>query len=236
MSYPGLPESQPGKDLVIGASLAALSSIPVVGGPASSIIASAVAAKQRARDEEFWAWTSARVRLLETRIGDFRFDATDDEFFAAAHKALRAAQETSNQQKRQLLAEAIVNSGSWSSIPLDRRERYLDLTTRLTPEHIKLLHYLHDPKAWLDLHHPGAAQTILNAPMMSAGQVIQEHVVRGDADVIRAAFAAIEDLVDERLTSLGLNSIGTGAGALNSRTTADGKGLLEFLGDLPVQL
>jgi hypothetical protein len=88
----------------------------VVGSIPSSTIAAALAAKQRAVGEEFWAFLTARVERLKQSTGARGVDPSDVEFYAAARRASRTAHEIGNREKRRLLAEALADAGSWSVI------------------------------------------------------------------------------------------------------------------------
>ncbi|WP_143736340.1 hypothetical protein [Plantibacter flavus] len=230
MSFPELPEASPVRSVAAGAALGVISGVPVVGAIASSTIAAAVASKQRARDEEFWSWIAARVRMLE-RDREAFFDPGDDEFFAAVHRALRASRETADQDKRRMLAEAVVNAGSWSSVDLSRRERYLDLISTLTPAHIRLLRFLDTPREWLDRHRPGATTEIAAIPNWSFREVMKRFLFDGDETLTMSASAAVADLIAERLGYVDLSRSATYASVLETRTSEDGADLLRFLGD-----
>lgn len=229
MSFPQVPETSPLRSVATGVALGALSGVPLVGPIASSTIAEAVAAKQRVRDEEFWAWIAARVRVLEGERGAF-FGPADDDFFAAVHRVLRASRETADQDEHRMLAEAVVDAGSWSSIDLGRRERYLDLITTLTPAHIRLLRFLDAPRDWLDLHRPGAAIDIDAKPSWSFYHLRQQFLFENDHARTTAAVAAIHDLIAERLGYVDLSESSEYANVLESCTSDDGSGLLKFLG------
>ncbi|AZH83550.1 hypothetical protein EAO79_12045 [Plantibacter sp. PA-3-X8] len=131
-----------------------------------------------------------------------------------------------------MLAEAVANAGSWSTTDLNRRERYLDLISTLTPGHIRILRYLSSPQGWFAKHRPEAISEISNSYMQSVGQVLSRYFFEGDEELARRGFDAVSDLVAERLVQVDLSTIGTGPGALESRTTADGESLLSFLGDI----
>lgn len=224
------------RDVATAAVVGVVGGLPVVGSVLSSTIAATLAAKQRAVDEEFWAFLAARVERLEQSSGARRFDPSDAEFYAAARRANRMAHETGNREKRRLLAEALADAGSWSVISLDRRERYLGLVTQLSPDHVRALHFLRDPGLWLQQHHPGSLTSVKGAPMTSVRAVFDEYVLGGSTALAREINSLLEDLQAERLAGMGLQTIRRGTDALGSHTTADGNGFLTFLGELPEKL
>ncbi|QOD44293.1 hypothetical protein [Clavibacter zhangzhiyongii] len=226
--YPETPEESPAQSVAVAVGMGALGSIPLVGGMVAGGLSAVIAAKQRERDEEFWAWTAARVRALEERLAGV-FDPTDDEFFVAAQKVIRASRETADQEKRRLLAEVLAESGSWSDIPYDRRERYLDVVVRMTPWHMRVLSYFQDPSGWF--HRRGLEHELyrLSGSMTSIVQVATDYVVPADLPFE----LIVSDLERERLVDVPLHTLMTGSGTVDARTTGDGAGLLGFLNGAP---
>lgn len=115
-------------------------------GPAAPIVASFLTealGHDRGRNNDDWAaMTNARLASLEDH--GVRVDATDPEFVAAVNRLQRASSETADREKRALLANVAAHSGSWSTVPYDRREEYVRLVSDLTPADLRVLAYFDD--------------------------------------------------------------------------------------------
>lgn len=230
MSYPDVPESSPTRDVATGAGLGLLSSIPVVGGVLSGGIQAALQAQQRQLDEEFFAFLAARVARIEASTQQ-SFDPLDPEFIASVNKVRRAAHETSDSEKQRLLAEAAAECGTWSRIPVSRRERYIDYVIRLTPWHIRVLVFFRDPARWFAARDINVAQIKSHILMGSIQQLLSDHVARGDTTLLGHILSVIGDLNRDGLTDVPLRSGMSAEGVFAPRITPEGSGLLDFLGD-----
>jgi len=223
-----MPENRPAQGIAVGVGVGAIGSLPIVGGMVAGGLSAAIASKQREQDEEFWAWTAARLRAVEGRLASV-FDPTDDEFFVSAQKMIRASRETADRDKRRLLAEVLVESGSWSAVPYGRRERYIDLVVRLTPWHVRLLSYFRDPADWFRRQGLDQELSRLTGNITSIAQVMEQYVVP-ESVPLRLLVA---DLEREQLVDAPLATIMSGSGTVDSRTTTDGDAFLRFLNDAP---
>ncbi|MBO0979280.1 hypothetical protein [Microbacterium sp. SD291] len=88
------------------------------------------------------------------------------EFIAAVTRAQRASAETASQQKRQRLAAAVANGGSWAPFAATEREQFTRLVDEFDALHIWLLHYFTNPRAWLqarDLYRQGIFESRTSA-------------------------------------------------------------------------
>lgn len=142
-----MPEERPLVTVAQSTVLGIISSLPGLGGVAGALQGIAQAAAH-GRLEDWWAMVAARLSSLE--VGVQRIASLDDpEFVSALHRLTRAAQETADDEKRSSLAAALAHSGSWSSLPVDDRERMERLVTDLSSREVKLLRIIADPKAWL---------------------------------------------------------------------------------------
>lgn len=147
-----VPPHEPAEDTLAFAGKAALSLVPVVGPLAAETLAHALETRQAERQHEFnvaiaQALTDAISRLDEAAtIEDI---VGSDEFIAAVTRAQRAAAETASHHKRQRLAAAIANGGSWAPFSASEREQFTRLVDEFDELHVWLLHYFTDPTGWL---------------------------------------------------------------------------------------
>lgn len=227
-----VPPHEPAEDTFAFAGKAALSMVPVVGPLAAETLAHALESRQAQRQHEFntaiaRALTDALDRLddaatLESVIGS-------DEFIAAVTRAQRAAAETASRLKRQRLAAAVANGGSWAPFSASEREQFTRLVDDFDELHVWLLHYFTDPAAWLrarDLYaqHANLMMGGIEGPLGSAMQVSPQ-VWRGPVE------QAAAELDRAGLASIPLMTMMTSQGIFAPRTSEKGRRFLAFLNE-----
>lgn len=148
------PEEHPRKGWAAAFSGAILQSIPVAGPLAATVATEAIRQAQGRRVEEWAAMVSARLDSLE-RVG-VNVDVTAPEFLSSLARLQRAANETADSEKRQLLALAAAHSGPWSSVPYSRRTEFVELVSSLTPAEISVVAWCDDVRdpdgSWPDAY------------------------------------------------------------------------------------
>lgn len=212
--------------------LAGLQMVPLGGGAIAQVVGDALAQKSRKRDLEFFEILAARLNALNLTVeGWSAADAfDDDQFVAHSHRLVRAAQETANDEKRQMLAAALASSGSWSPLSEREVERFVDMVARYTPLHAMMVKYFENPIAWLSQHSTtwtGSGSYLAG----SMGSVLQQHVFAGD-DVYPAEVGRVcNELQGDGLIDLpGLSTMMTGQGITAPRIKPLGIKFLAFLG------
>jgi hypothetical protein len=223
-----MPESSPARDIATAAALGLVGSLPGLGA-ISATAQAALSAAARQRDEEWWAMVSARVAHLERQLDRvLQFD--DPQFVAAAYRLSRAAQETADDAKRRALAAILADSGSWSTLPADDRERLEQLVRELSGRDIVVLHAFQDPRGWVEAREPGAAAGYESMMMGSTGSFVDQHLARGLATSGASLRTTISGLQRRGLVEVPLSTTMTGGGILQKRTTSAGDELLAFIG------
>lgn len=144
------PDSSRSRNTIVQMLAAAGRSVPVVG-VGVDVIMGAVSAAQRERDEEFFAHVAASSKLTAERV-DAIAAGEEPEFVATAHRVVREAQATADETRREMLARVLANSGSWSPFPPDDREEMASIVISLTSRQVAVLHFLSDPRAWVERH------------------------------------------------------------------------------------
>lgn len=119
---------------------AAVSMIPVVGGPAAVIVNRSFGSAVQRRNERIFAEIATDVELLVQRLDRIEPDAllASEEFQAAVHRTFRAAQETPSDDKRKLLRNALLN-GYVANDVVPQRDVFLSIMARYQPEHVLVL-------------------------------------------------------------------------------------------------
>lgn len=119
---------------------AAVSMIPIVGGPAAVIVNRSFGSAVQRRNERIFAEIATEVELLLQRVEAIEPAAVlaSEEFQAAVHRAFRAAQETPSDDKRKLLRNALLN-GYVAVEVIPQRDAFMSIMTRYEPEHVLVL-------------------------------------------------------------------------------------------------
>ena len=119
---------------------AAVSMIPIVGGPAAVVVNRSFGSAVQRRNERIFAEIATEVELLLQRVEAIEPAAVlaSEEFQAAVHRAFRAAQETPSDDKRKLLRNALLN-GYVAVEVIPQRDAFMSIMTRYEPEHVLVL-------------------------------------------------------------------------------------------------
>lgn len=227
-----VPPHEPADDALAFAGKAALSMVPVVGSLAAETLAHALESRQAQRQHEF---NVAIARALTTALDQLDETATiedivgSDEFIAAVTRTQRAAAETASRQKRERLAAAVANGGSWAPFAATEREQFTRLVEELDALHIWLLHYFTDPAGWLqarDLYqqHANIMMGGIDGPL---GSALNVHPDVWDGPVKQAA----ADLDRNGLASIPLTTMMTAQGIFAPRTSSKGQRFLAFINE-----
>lgn len=221
-----MPEHDAKKDIAIAVGLGALGQIPGLG-PAAAAIQAKLQAVSRERDEEWWAMALARLSSVETAVEGV-VDFSDSEFIAAAHRFLRAAQETADDGKRERLAAALAHSGPWSDLEPDYRTRMERLVVDLSTREVNLLQILSNPRGWLEERDSAAVGAYDSKPVGSSFDFIDEYIAGDDLGAKAAVRVSIEELERRGLLSINRGMI-TGSGILTDKVTGPGREFLRYL-------
>lgn len=227
-----VPPHEPAEDTLAFAGKAALSLVTVVGPLIAETLAHALETQQAERQHEF---NVSIARALSDAIQ--RLDGSEtiddiirsDEFIAAVTRAQRAAAETASLRKRERLAAAVANGGSWAPFSASEREQFTRLIEEFNELHIWLLHYFTDPAGWLkkrDLYeqHANLLMGGIDGPLSTALGV-PERNWRGPVK------QAAGDLDRAGLASIPLTMTMTAQGVFGPRTSPKGQRFLAFLNE-----
>jgi hypothetical protein len=130
---------------------AAFSAIPVIGGPAAELFAFVIAPPLQKRQHVWMEELAERVEKLEKKTGIAAESLRDSPaFIDAVLTATQAAIRTSNEEKRDALRNAIVNSVLSNAPPPEEQQLYLSIVDALSPWHLRLLYLFKDPVAWFE--------------------------------------------------------------------------------------
>ncbi len=116
-----------------------------------------LAVSDRRRQETWLKEVATTVDALRQKEGLSIGDVTNDAVFVGAViKGLRIVRETQRQEKLQLVANAVGNSGSWSANTDAVQVFFMRLLERYEPEHMMLLSACDDPQGFIQRHKQSA--------------------------------------------------------------------------------
>jgi len=205
---------------------AGLGAIPYAGAAASELLSAIVTPPLERRRNEWMNEIGEALRKLESQMGVVLESLQEkEEFIDVAIEATQIAIKTSNQQKREALKNAILNSALPNPPEESLQKMFLSFIDTLTVWHLRLLDLFNDPPAYIQKHN-------LQFSNISAGAM--RHLVE-------KAFAELQgrrdlydliwkDLYSRALVNTdGLNTMMTRSGILAKRTTKIGKLFLDYI-------
>ncbi len=210
-------ELTPG-DMIEITAKTALSMIPVGGTLVTCVWDSIRANAAQRRMDEWKALLEHRLQNLETTIEDI---GSNERFATAIMKATDSALKTMEEEKREYLADAVLNS-----VDCELNESimmmYFDYIDKYTLWHIRILNFFSNPQKF-----PGivAEKYFMGSPMTPLCDVYPELGDRQDiVDKI------IKDLHNDGLMNTGdIHGIMSGGGMVASRTTSLGSEFISFI-------
>lgn len=202
---------------------AALSAVPIAGGPAAELFGAIVPTSLERRKRRWAEEVATRLRALEAERGVSIEDLAGDEAFVSLLiEASKIALGTHLEEKLQLLGACIESC----AIPEERDDfmamRMLRWVDELSPEHFVVLSYLANPRGWFEKHG-------LEQPNLAAGSpwfLMQKAQLGIDEGVLEVVAL---DLRERGLGGESLHVMMTDAGAWSPRSTGRGEMLLRFV-------
>ena len=185
----------------------------------------------RAADERRIAvWREQVTECLDElaeRVNGLSVEALfeDDEFVDALAAAARIAEKSSADDKRRALQNALFNIGAGNAPDADRNTIYLRYIEELTPSHLMLLRFMHDPPGYFV-----AAGLAWPDVMGGLGSILKSVFPAWAKDAAGFLDTLMGDL--DRLglvSSPGLGTMMTGTGLRQSRTTTKGREFMAFI-------
>ena len=208
---------------------AGISAVPVVGSPAVELFNTIIAPPIRKRQQEWMESVADGLRRLEEKqkcvVDELK---ENDAFIDTVMQASQAAVRTANEEKRQALRNAVLNSAGPHPPDEAKRQMFVNLVDTLTVWHLRILALFANPAAWFTAH----------------GKTMPQWSIAGSlSQLLTTAFPELQgqrefyDIVGKDLFQRGLlNTDGfhamlSGQGALAKRTTAFGDEFAAFISD-----
>lgn len=221
--------SQSTGDIVHASVKAALSLVPVVGGPAAELFALVMAAPLARRRDEWVESIASGLRELEQRVEGFHPEslAENESFITSAVRATQAAMRTHEDEKLRALRNATLNAALANAPETSIQEMYVRFVDELTTWHIRVLKILDDPAVWAQMHGVPLPNLSIGAPATVLESLVSELRNRRDFyDLL------VRDLhARSLLTTDSLHGTMTGSGAIARRSTDFGRSFLQFISE-----
>lgn len=215
-------------DFAIAVTRATIASIPIVGGGAVEFFNLVVGDPAQKRRDEFYERLLERLQNLEGTISAITPEnlANDEQFQATFIECAQISARTTQEQKRELLRNAIINTAVATNLNETVRAMFVQLTDRLTVDHIRLLKIYDDPSSI------PAVKRRLSSVMMGPTSVVIEAAAPDLAADLGFCELLLKDLHSAALMEdPGLHTTMTGDGIGQPRTTKLGRNYLLFLSD-----
>jgi hypothetical protein len=201
----------------------ALSTIPVVGGPAVELFAAIVTPPLERRRQEWMQEVGEALHKLEEdrkiKLDDLQNNpAFIDTILHASQVALRNSQE----DKRQALRNAVLNAALPDPPEEAIQQIFIDLVDTCTAWHLRILKLFQAPSLWLEAHglqlRGNSLALVLEAalPELRGRRSFYDQIWR---DLHTRGLVTIE----------GLHGMMTGQGLTQKRTTDMGEQFLRFI-------
>jgi hypothetical protein len=220
-----IPRNSAGREVLEATLMAASSLVPILGGPFSVVLGSAL---QGAYQRRLLTWLENLAAALDSLSDDVEGMRTsemldDDVFIDTALRAARAAALTASEEKLDALRSAVLNAALPGAPKEDQQQIYIAYVEILTASHLRLLSLLNDPQGYTN------ALGLPWPDMMMGGH--SGTVERAFPDWNRSFYdQLVRDLHSRGL--IGTDSLHTtvsGNGLRQSLTTESGKSFLAFI-------
>jgi len=205
-----------------------LSAIPGIGGIIAECFSAIVPPAIQKRRDEWLIEIYYRLKALESKIEGFKIEnlSKNDHFIDTLVQATQIAMRTHNKEKIEYLRNAVITSSITPSVEESEQMFFLNLIDGYSPWHLKLLHFLSDPRKYGETHgvkYPewsmGGLGTVIEFtfPEMKNNHSLYDQIV--------------EQMIQDGLLQKGmyLHAVMTANGMFASRTTKLGIRFLNYI-------
>jgi hypothetical protein len=201
--------------------------IPLVGAPASELLSLIITPSLEERRQVWFQNVGERLQGLEKdKAGFLKKLSKNDDFIDIVLHATRVALQTSQQEKREALKNAILNATDINySFDISMQQMFINYIESFTIWHIKLLTLFDNPQNWAKKNKA----------------VFQEEMIGGLSRVVETAFTDLRghrdvydsiwrDLFSRGLVNTdGLHTTMSYQGLMTKRTTPIGSEFIKYI-------
>ena len=214
-------------DVAYTVAKAAVSAVPVAGGPAAELLGLIFGPPLEKRREKWLEQLADAAKELQEKVAGLTPEklSEDEAFITAALHATEIAVRTHQQEKLDALHNAVVNAALPGAPDDTLQQIFLNHVDTLTPWHLLILAFFDDPQDWGRRHNITYPTWTMGSPSRVLEQSIPNLAGR------RGFYDQLVNDLEQRglMTSGGLHTTMTAQGMFSSRTTALGKQLLQFI-------
>lgn len=217
-------------DYIYAAARAGASLVPVAGGPLQVLLETVIASPVGKRKEEWMKQLADVVAELQAKVEGMTPEklAENDMFVTAVAQASQIAVRTHQAEKLLALKNAVRHAGLPNAPGEDRQLMFLRFVDELTPWHLRLLAYFHNPGQWFGAH----ARQLPNLMMGGVDTVLEVAFpeLRGQSSFYHQV---IRDLQSRGLMQQGqfFGVTMSMQGLLGGRTEAFGNEFLDYISE-----
>jgi hypothetical protein len=205
---------------------AAVSAVPVVGGPAAELIGFIFGPPLERRRKAWLDTLADAVKEVQGRVGELTPEklSEDAAFITTAMHATEVAMRTHQQEKLDALRNAVINAALPTAPDETVRHTFLSYIDDLTPSHLRILKYFDDPSEWFRSRGMPVPQLYSGSPSQLLEQAMPE--LKGKQAFYDVIVAGLEQ---RKLMGGSIHGMVTAAGILAQRSTPFGREFLSFI-------
>jgi hypothetical protein len=131
-----------------------VSSLPVVGPAVAALFNEVIIPPLERRRDQFLQELYDALKELEEKVEGFKIEnlSENEMFITAVMHASRAATQNHQQEKREALRNAVLNSASRTAPEEDLQLMFFNWIDELTSWHLRILKFFDSPENWVNKH------------------------------------------------------------------------------------
>jgi len=220
----GPPPDNTRGEVAEGIARAAVSAVPVVGGPAAELLGLVVDAPLHRRYRAWLERLAAVVDDLQAHGLDVRSLEDNDAFITVLTNATQAAGRTHDQEKLDALRNAIANSALPTAPQEHEQMMFVRFVDEFTGMHLRILALLRDPAGWFQSRGLVRPNLIMGSRTAVLEAGLPE--LQGHSDTY---MLAVNELAARGLENGSVSGIVTEQGLWQALTTQLGNRFLDFV-------
>ena len=206
---------------------AAVSGVPVVGGPAAELLGLVFGPPLEKRREEWLEQLADAVKEIQDKVAELTPEnlSQNESFISTALYATEIAIRTHQQEKIEALRNAVVSAALPDAPDETLQQIFLNHVDSLTPWHMRIVAFFDDPNGWGKSHNIRYPNWTMGAPALVLEQSMPQ--LAGQ----RAFYDQIVSDLQQRglLANAGIHTMMTAHGMFSARTTPLGRQFLGFI-------
>jgi len=206
---------------------AALSAVPIAGGPAAELVGLVFGPPLEKRREKWLEQLADAVKEVQDKVSELTPEklSKNEAFVTTVLRATEIAVRTHQQEKLEALRNAVVSAALPDAPDETLQQIFLNHADTLTPWHLLILNFLDNPGAWGQRNGIKYPMYMMGFPTMVLEQSMPQ--LSGRPEFYDQIVTDLEQM--GLLRAGGLRTFGTVHDMFSPRTTARGKQFLAFI-------